>query len=239
MVPALLASLDRLTSQRRENARDERVMILDRLAELGGRADAPRLEGYLADFDTTVAAKTAALLTRWTGTKAVAHAKPLPIRPEPLARIFRAKDLRLRITMAESSGGGTIVVRLFTDETPATIARLVRLARAHYYDGLTFHRIVPGFVIQGGSPDANEYVGDAAFMRDELLTHSHRRGTLGISTRGHDTGDAQIFVNLVDNLRLDHDYTVFGEVVSGMDVVDQILEGDVMARVEILGTISD
>jgi len=137
--------------------------------------------------------------------------------------------------MADSSGGGTILVRLFTDETPATIARIVRLARAHYYDGLTFHRIVPGFVIQGGSPGANEQVGDAAFMRDELGMRSHDRGTLGISTRGRDTGDAQFFINLVDNPRLDHDYTVFGEVISGMDVVDRVLEGDVMARVEVIG----
>ncbi|HLA91423.1 MAG TPA: peptidylprolyl isomerase, partial [Gemmatimonadaceae bacterium] len=58
-------------------------------------------------------------------------------------------------------------------------------------------------------------------------------GTLGISTRGRDTGDAQIFVNLVDNPRLDHDYTVFGEVISGMAVVDGIFEGDVIARVEV------
>ena len=113
-------------------------------------------------------------------------------------------------------------------------ARVTRLARAHYYDGLSFHRYVPKFVIQGGSPGANEQVGDAAFMRDELGGHSHLRGTVGISTRGHDTGDAQFFINLVDNKRLDHDYTVFGEVVSGLDVVDRIRAGDIMQRVEVI-----
>ena len=136
--------------------------------------------------------------------------------------------------MARSAGGGTILVRLFPDEAPATIARVVRLADAHYYDGLTFHRFVPGFVIQGGSPGVNEVVGDAAFMRDELGMRSNDRGTFGISTRGRDTGDAQFFVNLVDNPRLDHDYTVFGEVISGMNVVDKIMEGDVMQRVEVI-----
>ncbi len=234
-IPALLATLDRLTAERRENARDERIALFARVAELGTAPDAPRIRPYLTDFDTTIAGKAAAILTKWTGATVAAHANPLPIRPEPLAEIFRTRGMQLRITMAESSGGGTILARLFTDNAPATVARIVRLARAHYYDGLTFHRIVPGFVIQGGSPDANEQVGDAAFMRDELGGPSHTRGTLGISTRGHDTGDAQIFVNLVDNLRLDHDYTVFGEVVSGMDVVDGILEGDVMARWEIIG----
>jgi cyclophilin family peptidyl-prolyl cis-trans isomerase/HEAT repeat protein len=233
--PALLTSLDRLSAERRENSRDERMMILNRLAEFGAPGNAPRVERYLTDFDTTVAAKAASMLTRWTGKPVVAHAQPLPIHPEPLAQLFRTRGMQLRITMAKSSGGGTIVVRLFNDEAPATIARIVRLARAHYYDGLTFHRIVPGFVIQGSSPGANEYVGDASFMRDETAVRFHLRGTLGISTRGHDTGDAQFFVNLIDNRRLDHDYTVFGEIISGMDVVDQILEGDVMARVEIVG----
>ena len=74
----------------------------------------------------------------------VAHAQPLPIRPEPLAQIFRTRGIQLRITMAASSGGGTILIDLFTDETPATIARIIRLARAHYYDGLTFHRVRAG-----------------------------------------------------------------------------------------------
>ena len=234
-VSALLNSIDRISAGRRENSRDERIAILTRLAELGAPANAPRIKPYLTDFDTTVAAKAASMLTGWTGATVLPHAKPLPIRVEPLAEIFRTRNLQLRITMADSSGGGTILVRLFTDEAPATIARIVRLARARYYDGLTFHRIVPNFVIQGGSPGANEQVGDAAFMRDELGMRSHDRGTLGISTRGRDTGDAQFFVNLVDNPRLDHEYTVFGEVIAGMNVVDGILEGDVMARVEVIG----
>ena len=231
--PALLVALDRLTAARRENSRDPRVTILNRLSELGRPTEAPRVEPYLTDFDSTVAAKAAELLTKWKGTRAVARPVALPIRAEPLAETYTSDGLQLRITMAASSGGGTFAVRLFPDEAPATVARVVRLAREHYYDGLTFHRVVPNFVIQGGSPDANEYAGDGPFMRDELGLRSHDRGTLGISTRGRDTGDAQIFVNLVDNPRLDHDYTVFGEVISGMAVVDGIFEGDVIARVEV------
>jgi cyclophilin family peptidyl-prolyl cis-trans isomerase len=233
-VPALLASLDRLSAERRENSRDERMAILNRLSELGSPSEVARLQPYATDFDTTVAAKAAAMLTTWTGTTVVPRANPLPIHTEPLARIFRSRGMQLRITMAAASGGGTILIDLFTDETPATIARITRLARSRYYDGLTFHRYVPNFVIQGGSPGANEQVGDGPFMRDELGGHSHLRGTVGISTRGHDTGDAQFFINLVDNKRLDHDYTVFGQVVSGMDVVDRVRAGDVMARVEVI-----
>ncbi|HCQ03343.1 MAG TPA: peptidylprolyl isomerase, partial [Candidatus Latescibacteria bacterium] len=89
------------------------------------------------------------------------------------------------------------------------------------------------FVIQGGSPGANEFVGDGPFTRDELTNRSHLRGTIGISTRGRDTGDAQIFVNLVDNIRLDHNYTIIADVVEGMDAVDGLLEGGRIARVRI------
>ena len=79
----------------------------------------------------------------------------------------------------------------------------------------------------------NEYVGDGPFMRDELSLAHHARYTLGISTRGRDTGDAQWFINLVDNYRLDHEYTVFGKVVAGMDVVDRIVVGDIVRGVRI------
>lgn len=129
---------------------------------------------------------------------------------------------------------GTFDLALFTAEAPATVLRFAALAESGYYDGLTFHRVVPNFVIQGGSPGANEYVGDGSSMRDEVGLWPHVRGTVGISTRGRDTGDAQIFINLVDNPRFDHEYTVFAQVLNGVDVVDQILEGDVIERIEII-----
>ena len=113
------------------------------------------------------------------------------------------------------------------------VATFARLAESGYYTGLTLHRIVPNFVIQGGSPGANEYVGTDDFIRDEVGGR-HLRGTLGISTRGRDTGDSQIFVNLVDNYRLDHNYTVFARVVEGMEVVDQITEADEIVGIEIV-----
>lgn len=93
--------------------------------------------------------------------------------------------------------------------------------------------MAPNFVIQGGSPGANEFAGAPRYLRDEVGLH--KRGTVGISTRGRDTGDAQFFVNLVDSPRLDHQYTVFGTVTSGMETVDAILEGDVIERIELVG----
>jgi cyclophilin family peptidyl-prolyl cis-trans isomerase len=156
--------------------------------------------------------------------------------PPQIVALALGADVRLRVTMAPASGGGSFVVRLRGDVAPMMAARILALARARYYNGLSWHRVEHDFVIQGGSPGANEYVGLAQFLRDELGTVRHTRGTVGMSTRGHDTGDAQWFVNLKDNFRLGRDYTVFAEVLEGIDVVDGILEGDVIAAItEVVG----
>jgi cyclophilin family peptidyl-prolyl cis-trans isomerase/HEAT repeat protein len=157
-------------------------------------------------------------------------AGPLALPPVSAEQIAALQKVRLRFAMA---GGGSFVLRLLPEEAPVTAQHIANLARDGYYNGLTFHRVVPNFVIQGGSPGANEYAGQGPFMRDEVGLLSHRRGTVGISTRGRHTGDAQLFINLVDLPRLDHVYTVFAEVISGMDVVDRILEGAVITRVYI------
>ena len=172
------------------------------------------------------------------GTLSSIGATVRPARPGTLPAVpLTAEDLRrlasprARITIRDV---GTFDVALFTIQAPATVLRFARLAKDGYYNGLTFHRIVPNGIIQGGSPGANEYVSDVPYMRDEVGLWPHVRGAVGISTRGRDTGDAQIFVDLVDNPRYDHVYTVFAQVLNGMEVVDRILEGDVIDSVEIL-----
>jgi cyclophilin family peptidyl-prolyl cis-trans isomerase/HEAT repeat protein len=236
-VAALLHALARITAEQRETSRDPRMAILDRLEELAspdggviGGGPGVALAPYLVDFDAAVARRTADILRRWQ--------QPASAAPRPLARwsidpaaIDALHGVTLRFVMA---GRGAFDLRLLVDEAPVTALRVATRAREGYYNGLTFHRIAPNFVIQGGSPGANEYSGDALYMRDEVGIRSHRRGTVGISTRGRDTGDAQIFVNLVDSPRLDHMYTVFAEVASGMAVVDALIEGDVIERVEIV-----
>jgi cyclophilin family peptidyl-prolyl cis-trans isomerase len=155
--------------------------------------------------------------------------KSVPFTNEELTDLL-ARPHRATVTMAS---GGSFELVLMPEAAPATVARFVRLVRQRVYDGLTFHRVEPNFVIQGGSPGANEYAGHDPYMRDEVGLVSHDRGALGISTRGHDTGDAQIFINLVDNPRLDHRYTVFARVVRGLEVVDGIVEGDAISRIVI------
>jgi cyclophilin family peptidyl-prolyl cis-trans isomerase len=152
--------------------------------------------------------------------------------PPRAVALALGEEVRLRVTLAPSSGGGSFVVRLRGDVAPIMAARVLELVTEGYYDTTMWHRVEPDFVIQGAGHGANEYVGHPRFFRDELGTVPHVRGTVGMSTRGHDTGDAQWFVNLKDNLRLNRDYTVFAEVVDGIDVVDRIMEGDVIARIE-------
>ncbi len=158
---------------------------------------------------------------------------PEAVLPPRAVALALGDTVHIRVVMADASGGGAFVVRLRGDVAPMMAARILELAERGYYDGLTWHRVEHDFVIQGGSPGANEYVGLDRYLRDELGTVPHLRGTVGMSTRGHDTGDAQWFVNLRDNARLTRDYTVFAEVVSGIDVVDGVLEGDVIASMRV------
>jgi cyclophilin family peptidyl-prolyl cis-trans isomerase len=228
---ALLTSLARMTVEQRETSRDVRMAVVERLEETGPAlpSTVDELAAYVNDFDPVVAARVAALLTKWRGVEVRAHPRPLPRAPLPsLERLAALRETEAVVTMA---GGGTFRMRLFPDEAPTNVARFARLSAARFFDGLTFHRVEPTFVIQGGSPHANEYAGDGRFTRDEVGLRSHVRGTVGVSTRGRDTGDGQIFVNLVDNPRLDHNYTIIGEIVAGLDVVDGILQGGAIRSV--------
>jgi cyclophilin family peptidyl-prolyl cis-trans isomerase len=211
-VPALKSAWQRLVAEGHDNSHDARDAIAKALSSVG------------ADPRTGPGQRDAAGRTRGSA-------------PATMQSDLNADDLRrlaaprARVTIR---GVGTFELALFTAQAPAAVLRFAHLAEAGYYNGLTFHRVVPNFVIQGGSPGATEYIGDASFMRDEVGLWPHVRGAVGVSTRGRDTGDAQIFVNLVDNPRLDHEYTVFAQVLNGIEIVDQILEGDVIERIEIV-----
>jgi len=225
----LLTSLGRITKEHKDTSRDPRMAILNRLQAYADPSQAVHVEGYLKDFDPAIAQKAAEILTAWTGKPRTPAPQPLtpPGVNAAMVANLRGKALRFHI-----AGLGHFDIGLEVDAAPLTAIRIARRAAEGYYNGLTFHRIAPNFVIQGGSPGANEYVGEPHYMRDEVGLHY--RGTVGISTRGRDTGDAQLFVNLIDSPRLDHLYTVFGTVIDGMAVVDGVLEGDVIERVELI-----
>lgn len=231
---ALLAALTRLTLDARDTSRDPRIAILDRLEEVSDVAGVEALRPWTTDADAVVARHAAGIIEARTGQQI--EAKPSASRRrEPLPavdEIAQLDEAQVTLTLA---GGGAIAIRLAAREAPTNVARFARQVAAGAWDGLTFHRVEPGFVVQGGSPGANEYVGADLYTRDERGPLSHARGAVGISTRGRDTGDGQIFINLVDNPRLDHAYTIIGTVVSGMDAVDAMLEGATIAEARLAG----
>jgi cyclophilin family peptidyl-prolyl cis-trans isomerase len=230
-VRSLFDTLDRISRERKATSRDARVEILQRLREFGDFRLAGDLRPYAADFDPAVAKVAADIMAERTGAAVEPVTKRYTTKPIPPDTFIRG--LAGATAVIKMKEAGPFTLELLMDEAPVTGALFAQLSESRYYNGLTFHRIVPNFVLQGGSPGANEYVGYPDFMRDELGVLSHRRGTLGISTRGRDTGDAQIFINLIDNFRLDHNYTVFARIIEGMDNVDKIQEGDVIESIEI------
>ncbi|MBL0171118.1 MAG: peptidylprolyl isomerase [Gemmatimonadaceae bacterium] len=229
MVDALL----RLSAQRVATNRDPRIALLQRLQEGADSAAAVRLMVLTRDIDPDVAALAAKVMTErahLAATPATTRYLPAPFPSAATLNALRGATATLRFRNL-----GTVDIALLPDEAAVTVATFVQLAERGAFNGLTWHRIVPVFVLQGGSPGADEYDGlTPTFMRDEVGMARHARGTFGISTRGRDTGDGQIFINLVDNFRLDHDYTVFATMLKGFEVMDRVQEGDVIESVTIV-----
>jgi len=232
-LPRLVSAFNRLTADGSMTVRDPRVEILTRIGEVSDTGTNALLRDALHDRDPAIAALAARILSARTGATVSAGTMQLPIPPIPPASYIRAlQGASARITM---KGLGTMTVDLLTEDAPVTVGVFAQLAESGQYDGLTFHRIVPNFVIQGGSPGADEYDGRTReFLRDEVGFARNARGTIGISTRGRDTGDGQIYFNLVNNVRLDRDYTVMATMRTGLDVMDNIQAGDIIERIEIV-----
>ena len=118
---------------------------------------------------------------------------------------------------------GDVRIELFDDAMPGTTKNFRTLVEKRFYDGTVFHRVIAGFMVQGGDPDGTGFGGPGYRIKDELPpTNRNARGTISMANAGPDTGGSQFFVNVADNLRLDPKHPAFGKVVAGMDVVDAI-----------------
>lgn len=229
MADALL----RLSAKNIATNRDPREALLQRLLELADSSTAMRVAPLLRDVDVDIAALAARVMNERARVRSEAVTTvytPAAFPSEATLRALRGATAQIRLKNL-----GTLDIALLPDDAPVTVAIFADLAERGAFNGLTWHRIVPNFVLQGGSPGADEYDAiTTTFMRDELGFARHARGTFGISTRGRDTGDGQLFINLVDNFRLDHDYTVFATMVKGLDVMDRVQEGDVIESIRIV-----
>ncbi|HPL92979.1 MAG TPA: peptidylprolyl isomerase [bacterium] len=122
---------------------------------------------------------------------------------------------------------GTIVFETYNQDAPNTVANFIKLASNGFYDNLTFHRVIPGFMIQGGDPNGNGTGGPGYQFADELNPNTpsykegYKKGVVAMANAGPNTNGSQFFIMTAD-YPLPHDYTIFGKVVSGQDVVDAI-----------------
>ena len=128
---------------------------------------------------------------------------------------------------------GQFKIELFGKDAPKAVSNFIFLARDGFYDGLTFHRRDEGFVIQGGDPAGDGTGGPGYHFEDELVTKNYDRGIIAMANSGKDTNGSQFFIMLADNTDLPKNYTIFGKVTEGIDVIDKIQISDVMQRVEI------
>ncbi len=129
-------------------------------------------------------------------------------------------------------------IEFFHEDAPNTVANFIKLAESGYYDGLTFHRVIPDFVIQGGCPHGTGTGGPGYKINCELDGNNqyHDRGVLSMAHAGRNTGGSQFFIchSRNNTAHLDRNHTCFGKVVEGLDIIDQIGMGDKMTRVEIV-----
>ncbi len=150
-----------------------------------------------------------------------------PAMPSVVAPADVVANPANRLTL-ELSNGGTVVIQLRPDLAPHHIERIQTLVRRGFYNGLIFHRVIPGFMAQGGDPKGTGEGGsELPDLKAEFTPIPFLRGTVGAArAQGEDTANSQFFIMFVPNSSLDNNYTVLGRVISGMDAVDRIAPGE-------------
>ncbi len=140
-----------------------------------------------------------------------------------------AKQVKIKL-----ESGGEVVIDLFEEDAPNTVANFEKLAKDGFYDNLTFHRVIPGFVAQGGCPNGNGMGGPGYTINCEINPNKHERGSLAMAHAGRNTGGSQFYICYQPQPHLDGQHTVFGKVVKGMEFVDVLNNGDRMAEVKVV-----
>lgn len=185
--------------------------------------------------------KRSSFLRRLVGSLALALiALPLGLfaeeAPSVVPTVPPAEPTVTDIRIVLHTSKGDIEGTLFASKVPMTVANFLNLASKGFYDGLTFHRVIPNFMIQGGDPDGNGTGGPGYKFADEFnrsLKHS-KSGIFSMANAGPGTNGSQFFITHVATPWLDGKHSVFGEVTKGMDVVNKIERGDKIAKIDIL-----
>jgi HEAT repeat protein/cyclophilin family peptidyl-prolyl cis-trans isomerase len=208
------------------------VEILEALGRIGGTECTPLLEEALKDPRKQVAEKAAWALLEITAED---RSEEVPVNStitgEPdLSYARKLGGARVRLATEK----GDIVIKLLTDDAPLTAANFARLVESGFYDGLTFHRVVPDFVVQGGCPRGDGWGGPGYMIPCEYNRLTYGRGAVGMALAGKDTGGSQFFITHSPQPHLNGRYTIFAGVERGMDVVDEIQVGDRIIKAELI-----
>ena len=196
----------------------------DALIKLKPEGAASVARQWLALPHAHVRHEGARVLTALQGTPVQAPALPAKAEAPP------APPLQAGMLWRIETAHGPVVIAPDVEDAPATVAQLSRLAREGFFRGLTFHRVVPDFVVQGGDPRGDGEGGPGFTLPCEVSTRSYLRGTVGMALAGKDTGGSQLFIALSPQPHLDGRYTIIGTVVSGMEALDGMAEGDPLSE---------
>ena len=212
-----------------------RAAVVDALVRIGGPPALETVRAAVEDPDWAVRVRAAQHLT----TRDPSSDAGTLIRPAPLRFPFEAYRSLDLVTPSVSphvfidTDRGTIQIELAVNEAPLTADNFMRLARSGFYNGLLVHRVVPNYVVQTGDPRSDSEGGPGYTIRDELSPLPFLRGTVGMALDWADTGGSQFFITSSPQPQLDARYTVFGKVIAGMEVVDQLQRGDVIRLVRV------
>jgi len=224
-LPLLLAADRREAKQK---APDCRLSVLGILAAHPDNPEVVRTVRHgLEARDRLVRQRAADIMAGW-GRRAEIPPGVCEARGTPrLDRYRRAAALyHSRVEARINTAQGTVLIELFPREAPLTVLNFLDLAREGYFDGIRFHRVVPGFVVQGGDPQGDGWGGPGDTIRCENNRLEYDRGMVGMALSGKDTGGSQFFITLAPQPHLDGRYTIFGRVVEGMETVDRIRRGE-------------
>lgn len=133
---------------------------------------------------------------------------------------------------------GTMLIDFYDQDAPIAVANFIKLSKSGFYDGLTFHRVIPNFMIQGGCPQGTGRGGPGYTIKCELTggNQYHDRGVLSMAHAGRNTGGSQFFIchNRTNTAHLDRNHTCFGKVTEGLEVIDAIRQGDKITKINII-----
>ena len=164
-----------------------------------------------------------------TPSEPASSSKPMSYSAPPSMEIDTSKQY----TAVIETEKGDLVLELFAGDVPVTVNNFVFLAREGFYNGTTFHRVISGFMAQGGDPAGNGTGGPGYTFADEFTEHTHVTGALSMANAGPNTNGSQFFITYAPQHHLDGKHSVFGQLIDGMDVLEAIEQGDTIVRITI------